>query len=153
MKYQSKERTKIITDKVLQSALKAILNNKCEITVIKHLVKDAKYKAAMVNALAKEIVKEVVLLPKRRESAFKAHNIDDMLHFEWEKQFQTLRQKVPTLMSILSPIFGEKLKHCFPHIVVGVCVLLYARCQQLNLLQYILGLTLDRCGLNKEVCI
>ncbi|XP_053388275.1 uncharacterized protein LOC128551441 [Mercenaria mercenaria] len=150
VKYQGQERSRILTDEIQQSVVKCILNKKPALTITKHFARDPNYKAAMVQTVAKEINKEASMLPKKRESALKSNSVKDFLNFKWKTQIETLTQKLPTLMLILTQMMGDKLKYRSPHVVVGVCVLLYARCQQLNLLQYILGLTYDRCGLNKE---
>ncbi|KAH3790549.1 hypothetical protein DPMN_168751 [Dreissena polymorpha] len=104
----------------------------------------------MIQTLSKDIEFEVSQLPKRRETALKVVSIQDLLTFDWGSQAEILQQKIPTLMSILKSSIGDNLNNRLPYVIVGASVILYGRCQQLNLLQYIIGLTLDRCGLNKE---
>ncbi|KAH3800677.1 hypothetical protein DPMN_154315 [Dreissena polymorpha] len=104
----------------------------------------------MIQTLSKDIEFEVSQLPNRRETALKVVSILDLLTFDWGSQAEILQQKILTLMSILKSSIGDNLNNRLPYVIVGASVILYGRCQQLNLLQYIIGLTLDRCGLNKE---
>ncbi|KAH3823089.1 hypothetical protein DPMN_124887 [Dreissena polymorpha] len=148
--YNSTERCKIITDSAEQTAIKAMMNGKGPETVLKQLSKCSKYRSAMAKCVSKDIIQEVSKLSKRSESDFKVNSENDLMNFKWEDQAKMIRTKVPTLAAIISCVIGEKQKS-MARFVVAVGVMLYARCQLLNLLQFVLGLVLDSCGLNKEV--
>jgi hypothetical protein len=149
--YNNSERSKIITDKVEQSAIKAMMTNNGHNTVMKHLSKSVSYKASMVKCVSKEIIKEVSKLSKRSQTDFRVKFTEDLMYFKWEEQAIIIQQKIPTLASILNSVMGGKMQKSTARLVVAISVLLYARCQLLNHLQFILGLILDSCGLNKEV--
>ena len=148
--YNKTERSKIITDQVEQTTLKALVNRKGPDTIIKHLSKSVKYRSSMIKCVTKEIQQEVSKFSKRSETEFKVNSNDDLMNFKWDEQAKVIKAKVPTLATIISSVIGEKQK-TMARLVVAVSVMLYARSQLLNLLQFILGLVLDSCGLNKEV--
>jgi hypothetical protein len=147
--YNDKERSKIITDKVEKSAIKAIVNRKGPAAVVKHLLKSELYKSALLKCVSTEIIKETSALTKKPETDFKVSTTNKLMNFSWIDQFDIIKLKMPTLSSVLAS-FVTKQKS-MARFVVAVSVLLYTRNQFLNLMQYVLGLVLDGCGLNKEV--
>lgn len=70
----------------------------------------------------------------------------NLLHFDSHKLSSVLKDRAPYLFDILNCIV--KKKH---FITTAASVLLYGHSQRLCQLQYIVGLSLDRCGLTKEV--
>ena len=144
------ERSKIITDNVDKAVVRNIMNAGTHHAVIKHLSKKESYRNEFTKFVGKQITNEVAQLSKRSSTSFKVTSVDDLIGFKWEDQLKTINEKLPTLSNVLrSVVLGKKKKEF--RLAVAVSILLYTRCQFLNLLQFVLGLVLDSSGLNKQV--
>lgn len=104
----------------------------------------------MANLVGKCVSTEASNIVKRSETLLKVTSIDDILNFDWQQTEEHMKMKMPVLMDVLH-CFKEKKTSAVPHLVTAVSILLYARNQQINLLQLLLGTVLDGCGLTKEV--
>lgn len=98
----------------------------------------------------KDIAKEVAELVKNRSDVLKLCNVSDMLHFNQKTIAEKLQQKVPVLYELLDSIIPEKRRKSM-FLLTSLAVLLYGRSQRLNLVQFIIGLVLQKCGLSKQV--
>jgi hypothetical protein len=153
VKYAHDERTKHVSAEYEKAALKAMLNNKSPSTVMKHFRKNEKYKTAMLDVIKKEIEKEICILVKRNGEVFQNQSTQNLLAFDWIAVYEEFKVKAPILHSVFCGAaavdLGKKKK--LPSMITSASILLYTRSQNLNQLQYIMGLIADKCGLTKEV--
>ncbi|KAL4219951.1 Translation initiation factor [Mactra antiquata] len=149
VKSMENERTYIVHDKMQQKLIKVLVNKGTESAFCKHLSKKQAYRAAMTEVVKKQIVKEIQEVVKRRESLLRCSSNEMLFNFDWNTTYSSIEKKMPTLMSLLKCTVISK-KKCSPHIVMAASILLYARNQTINLIQYILGIILDSSGLTKE---
>jgi hypothetical protein len=152
VKYKGQERSKVITDHVEQAVVKGFLNNSSQSAVVKNLSKCDEYKKAMVSAVGQLVKQEVTAICKKREVLLKstATSTEEMINFDFKQVAKDLNIKLPALMGVVS-VVAER-SGSYIAVVTAVGVLLYSRNQTLNLLQLVLGIVLDNCGLTKEVC-
>ncbi|XP_060582665.1 uncharacterized protein LOC132739033 [Ruditapes philippinarum] len=106
--YNEKERSKIITDKVEKSAIKAIVNRKGPAAVVKHLLKSELYKSALLKCVSTEIIKETSALTKKPETDFKVSTTNKLMNFSWKDQFDIIKLKTPTLSSVLASFITKQ---------------------------------------------
>lgn len=150
-KYAGCETSKIIKDTATQYALKAILNNRKEETVMKNFAKNEKCKEAMLIVMKKEIKKETNSLVGKKSNIFKRNSPCDLKGLDWIAMNDELKIASPYLHHLLSSVLDIEQKKNIPIFMTAVSVLLYGRSQLRNMVQSILGLVLDKCGLTKEV--
>lgn len=105
---------------------------------------------AIANVVGKCVNAEVNNIVKRSETLLKVTSTDDLLNFDWQQMEEHMRMKMPVLIDVLH-CFKENKASAVTHLVTAISILLYARNQQINLLQLLLGTVLDGCGLTKEV--
>lgn len=99
----------------------------------------------MLSVIKNQIKSEMCELSKKRNTILATEN-NNLLRFDSHKLSSVLKDRGPYLFDILNCIV--KKKH---FITTAASVLLYGHSQRLCQLQYIVGLSLDRCGLTKEV--
>jgi hypothetical protein len=106
----------------------------------------------MLNIVNNAIGKEIKEISKKDSEVLKGHasNSEKLLRFDWKCVSQQLHDKAPYLSSVFSNAIALNKKN-LPQMLTSIAVLLYGRSQTTNQLQYILGLTLQKCGLNREV--
>lgn len=105
----------------------------------------------MLEVVQKAVNNELSHISSLESDLFKGHasNNERLLHFDWQTTGQKLQCQAPYLYSIFSKSISLNPKKNVSCMLTSLCVLLYGRSQKLSLLQYILGLTLDKCGLTK----
>ncbi|XP_069120850.1 uncharacterized protein [Argopecten irradians] len=151
VKYRGFVRSKIIRNGAEQLALKAILNNKGENTVIKSLAKDKKYRKEMLKVVNSEIGKELSFLTNSECPVFKGYdpNNEAVLTFDWKMNNDCFQTAAPYLHSVLASVSSLDTKRNVSYMLTSAAILLYSHSQRLSQLQYIVGLVLDSCGLTK----
>ncbi|XP_033724660.1 uncharacterized protein LOC117314680 [Pecten maximus] len=142
VKYNGIERSRVVKNSVWKSVCKQIVNNGKP--NMKTIAKDVRCKREMINVVKSKIKTEVMNLVKKNNSVFRGEN-KDILNFNWSQRVADLQHVAPCLFDILTSV-SVKTQHMY----TAASILMYSRCQRLNLLQYILALVLDRCGLTKE---
>ena len=143
------ERSKIITDNTNKAVVRNIMNAGL-IMLLSNIYLKKKVIEMNLHCVGKQISNEVAQLSKRSSTSFKVISVDDLMGFNWKDQLKTIDEKIPTLSTVLrSVVVGKKKREV--RLAVAVCILLYTRCQFLNLLQFVLGLVLDSSGLNKQI--
>lgn len=111
--YAGKERSKIIQEDNLKSALKALLNNSSPRAVLKHFQASNLYKTEMLHLVEKELNLEVIELLKHTEiELFQGHasNNEKLLQFDWKQKEESLRNKAPFFHDILRTVLNPKQK-------------------------------------------
>lgn len=153
VKYSGVERLKIIKEEHEQAALKSLLNNASPRAVLKNLSLNENYKKEMFDIVKNVILNEIKHISKKDSEIFKGHasNNEKLIKFDWKCTSQQLQLKAPYLYSVFSSVVGLQKKKNLPQMLTSLAVLLYGRSQTINQLQYILGLILQKCGLNREV--
>ncbi|XP_048763890.2 uncharacterized protein LOC125671936 isoform X1 [Ostrea edulis] len=152
VKYSGVERLKIIKEEHEQAALKSLLNNASPRAVLKNLSLNENYKKEMFDIVKNVILNEIKHISKKDSEIFKGHasNNEKLIKFDWKCTSQQLQLKAPYLYSVFSSVVGLQKKKNLPQMLTSLAVLLYGRSQTINQLQYILGLILQKCGLNRE---
>ena len=135
-----------------KAALKACMNSRGPLTIIKAYSKDNGYRDAMLSIVKSTIEKEIRNITRKTDRILQTRPLENtcLLNFDWEKEAQIFEVIAPYFYSILANVVGKKESN-LPRLITASTILLYARSQNINCLQYILGLILDQCGLTKEV--
>lgn len=155
VKYNGIERVKIVKDEVEQAALKSILNHASPRAVLENLSRNECYRNEMLEIVKKVVQSEIKQISKKNSDIFKGHasNNEKLVKFDWKCTSQKLQVQAPFLYSTFSSIVGLQKKKKLPMMLTSISLILYGRSQTMNQLQYILGLILQKCGLNREVTL
>jgi hypothetical protein len=150
-KIADKETSKIIKDESIKAALKSVFNNRSPHAVLKNFCKADNYKAAMIQLCSKELEKEIDQIVSRKGKLLKTKDCESLMDFNWVFVEKVLKQEAPKLYMIFSNLINLEKKENLPVLITSLAVLLYGRSRTVSQLQHILGLTMDKCGLTKEV--
>ncbi|XP_078311822.1 uncharacterized protein LOC111117593 [Crassostrea virginica] len=152
VKYNGVERLKIIKEEHEKAALKSLLNNASPRAVLRNFSLCENYKREMLDIVKSVIQDEIKQLSKNDCEIFKGNgsNNEKLINFDMKHTSQQLQLKAPYLYQIFSSAILLQEKKNLPQMLSSIAVLLYGRSQTTNRLQYILGLTLQKCGLNRE---
>lgn len=155
VKYNGIERVKIVKDEVEQAALKSILNHASPRAVLENLSRNKCYRKEMLEIMIKVVQSEIKQISKKNSDIFKGHasNNEKLVKFDWKCTSQKLQVQAPFLYSTFSSIVGLQKKKKLPMMLTSISLILYGKSQTMNQLQYILGLILQKCGLNREVTL
>ena len=136
-------RSRIVRDAEGQTVVKQILNNNK--ASMRALSKFINVRDEMFAVIKQKIKTEVCGLTKKSNKILNTAN-RDLLEYDSKKLLSFLKDKAPYLFDILKCVVKEE-----HFISTAASVLMYGHSQRLSQLQYIVGLSLDRCGLTKEV--
>ncbi|XP_056017062.1 uncharacterized protein LOC130046638 [Ostrea edulis] len=152
VKYGGVERLKIIKEEHEQAVLKSLLNNASPRKVLKNLSLNENYKKETFEIVKNVILNEIKHISKKDNEIVKGHasNNEQLIIFDLKCTSQQLQLKAPYLYSVFSSVVGLQKKKNLPHMLTSLAVLLYGRSHTINQLQYILGLILQKCDLNRE---
>ena len=146
VKYGGIERSRVVHDEVWKAVVKQILNNKQ--ASMRTLAKDTKCRDGMLEVVQKKIASEMNELCKHRRAVLKVIDNKSLTTFSIDECAKSLEETAPYLYQLMNSTGKRKQR-----VVTAISVLLYGHSQKLSLLQYITGLSLDRCGVSKEVML
>lgn len=98
-----------------------------------------------------ELKKEIDSVVSNKSDVLKCRNSENLINFDWSVVESNLKQDSPNLFLIMSNLMDSEKKQNLPVLITSLAVLFYGRSRSVNQLQYTIGLTLDKCGLSKEV--
>ncbi|XP_062581802.1 uncharacterized protein LOC134243566 isoform X2 [Saccostrea cucullata] len=107
-------------------------------------------KIAGADLCAQKLKKEIDCVVSKKSDLLKCKKSESMRNLDWSVVESKLKEGIPHLFTIMSSLIDVKKKQNLPVLIMSIGVLLYGRSRSVNQLQYILGLTLDKCGVSKE---
>ncbi|XP_061187058.1 uncharacterized protein LOC133195217 [Saccostrea echinata] len=107
-------------------------------------------KIAGADLCVKKLKKEIDCVVSKKSDLLKCKKSESMMNLDWSFVESKLKEGIPYLFTIMSSLIDVKKKQNLPVLIMSIGVLLYGRSRSVNQLQYILGLTLDKCGVSKE---
>ncbi|XP_061170636.1 uncharacterized protein LOC133180041 [Saccostrea echinata] len=105
---------------------------------------------ALFQLCVKKMKKEIDCVVNKKSALLKCKKSESMMNLDWSFVESKLKEGIPYLFTIMSSLIDVKKKQNLPVLIMSIGVLLYGRSRSVNQLQYILGLTLDKCGVSKE---
>lgn len=105
------------------------------------------------NKLLKEECRKVCKRGSQSILQNKEHN--DFLKFSWENFYDELKSSCPLLLSTVSAIVCDIPPAIpskpFMHIMITAAIGLHSRCQELSVVQYLIGMVLTHGGCTQKV--
>lgn len=109
----------------------------------------------MVSSVRKVVKDEVNNVCKHHETLLKKVNVtksEDLINFDWKDVVESMNMKLPALMGVLNSITENNNNSNVSRLSTAVSVLFYNRNQNRNLLQSVIDIVIDSCGVTKKVC-
>lgn len=95
--------------------------------------------------------KKIDSVVSNKSDVLKCRSSENLINFDWSVVKSNLKQDSPNLFLIMSNLMDSEKKQNLPALIPSLALLFFGRSRSVNQLQYSLGLTLDKCGLSKDV--
>jgi hypothetical protein len=157
--YKNGVRSKVVTDPVVQAAVKCIANSRNEKAIARALYA-GNFKHHFHELVNETIASEAQKLCSSVDKSCLQHKeAKDVIDIDWGKIILEWQSRAPVFKSFLTSATvnrrsnNDHPERCDPFIAMAGSILLYNRNPAMSLVQQAVGLVLDHGGVTKEVTL